>query len=523
MHRIYATTSSAVGGYFGVLPSDAAAAVSDASSASASFVASDCSDCASAILQTYIFASFLWYVIISSAKRSRQHSLGAALIALAVFKSSMVLQTDHIPLSVDGQHVVATRGEASSWKGNAVRISFSLHSPDELPYPDVFSKKNYRCDTRPHLPSSLSGRTVLNFTTSIHTDLNIIFVGDSIGAQFSQAFEYAALGKGNEGRRWTQGYRFNPKLDWVSDCVTVSPSQGGGISAFWRMTGLMARANKKVSYYHCDRDHHNDKGWSNAQALTLLDLGDEKTRIDAETVQTNFEGISGTGNALEVPPSAGAYDAFVMRVPHGWLSTDQITKDGIVEEISLIIEYLGVETIVISTLPLCNNVVTAEHWRSVGKINSMIREIARNWPKEQIVLVQEFGNYTNQIIWSNARHIGLYNGTMPDFSTKGWEQNADFLFERLFKNKQNWPPSKAQVCATQKSQFWFDENKNEHCKLNRISVDGSHWCINSLGPRHSASVACLLGCVYNGGDGKGMKEVRACEAECNDRFMSIQP
>ena len=51
-----------------------------------------------------------------------------------------------------------------------------------------------------------------------------------------------------------------------------------------------------------------------------------------------------------------------------------------------------------------------------------------------------------------------------------------------------------------------------------------HWCIESLGPRYAASVACLLGCVYNGrgvgvlgGEGKDELDVinvRECEGEC---------
>ena len=43
-------------------------------------------------------------------------------------------------------------------------------------------------------------------------------------------------------------------------------------------------------------------------------------------------------------------------------------------------------------------------------------------------------------------------------------------------------------------------------------------CVNSLGPRFTASIACLLGCVYNGERGKDMAEIRRCEQACNDQF-----
>ena len=323
-------------------------------------------------------------------------------------------------------------------------------------------------------------------------------MGDSIGAQFAQAFDAASLGKGNEERRWAEGYRYIPEKNWVSECLTVSsPIQGGGVSSFWRMTGLMSNTNKRELYL-CDRDHHNNRGWAESQAITLLDR----------------------------PTKKGAYDAFVMRVPHGWLSIDQITKEGIIEEIKLGNQYLGAQTVIISTLPLCNNVVTATHWEQIGQLNDIIHDIAHNWPISdsgvngiKTVLVQEFSNYTSQIIWNNAKHIGLYNGSMPDYSQKGWEQNGTFLFDRLTISGK-WPPSKAQVCAEAK--FWTNE-QGEQCYLNRISVDGSHWCVNSLGARHSASIACLLGCAYNGESDKGIDDIRKCEQACNDQFMTINP
>ena len=68
------------------------------------------------------------------------------------------------------------------------------------------------------------------------------------------------------------------------------------------------------------------------------------------------------------------------------------------------------------------------------------------------------------------------------------------------------------------------EDKN--CIRNKISTDGIHWCIETLGPRYAASIACLLGCVYNGEGESATKnndDVRTCERECNDQFMSLTP
>ena len=489
--------------------------------------ASMSTSCMNTVLYYYSSAALIWNMVLFSSPspskmNRRRHSLVVGSLALiALINISYRGECPSSPHSSDlgsngidayDGHIVATRGDGTSHDGHRVRISFMLHDPDDAPYPDAFSKANYRCSDRPSLPPSLAGRTVLNFTTTITSDLNVAFMGDSIGAQFAQAFDAASLPKDSEKLRWTQGYRYLLDKDWVSECLTVTaPTRGGGTSSFWRLTGLMSEGNKQ-SFYLCDRFHHNNKGWAEHQALTLLD----------HSVFGEDYGSDGKTTSRPV----GAYDAFVMRVPHGWLTLDEITFEGIIEEIKLSGQNLGASVAIISTLPLCNNVVTTDDWKRIEMINNSIRQFALDWeappPGEagiRTVLVQEFGNYTSQIVWSNAHDIGLYNGTAPDFSVERWEQKATFFFDRL-KGQGKWPPSKAQVCVSQK--FWSND-RGEQCHLNRISVDGSHWCVNSLGARHSASIACLLGCVFNGDGKKDNNEMRRCERRCNDRFMSVVP
>ena len=106
--------------------------------------------------------------------------------------------------------------------------------------------------------------------------------------------------------------------------------------------------------------------------------------------------------------------------------------------------------------------------------------------------------------------------------------SADFLLERFEQvSKFQYPHSKPMVCAKMPN-----STNVQSCVYNKISPDGMHWCTPTLGPRYSASVACLLGCVYNGELGylserensNIMNEsVRACEDECNQRFMSLVP
>ena len=391
------------------------------------------------------------------------------------------------------------------------RIAFKLHSPSDVGVPDRFlSVKPYTCGPeKGPLPPSLAGRTVLNFTASIATDLRIVHVGDSLGQQFAQGFDATALSDGADGNRIVLAEYFYEGRVYSHNCLSVAaPVRGGGVSAYWRVTDLMSSKNRRREAACAKEDLQKRQrvGWSTDQALSLAE-------------QPLAEGMP-----------VGAFDAAVMRIPHGWMSVQEVTRERIVEAINLAHDNLGVDTVVVTTLPLNNNVLDAADWRGVGEINEAIREIAASWSPDgphgvKRVLVQEFGQLTNQILYRNAQHLGLANPNEgPNFARRGWEQLVvDALLRRLAWAKRKWPPSVPQVCADtpgprEGAVDGFD------CKRNRISTDGIHWCIETLGPRYAASIACLLGCVYNSvnKETRQGREIRACERECNEQFMSIK-
>jgi hypothetical protein len=85
-------------------------------------------------------------------------------------------------------------------------------------------------------------------------------------------------------------------------------------------------------------------------------------------------------------------------------------------------------------------------------------------------------------------------------------------------------PSIPMVCAYHIEQPFSTQNETAgDCFFNRISRDGMHWCVETLEARYAASIACLLGCVYNGDEPQNIAELRQCEQECNDQFMSLIP
>ncbi|KAL9182202.1 hypothetical protein ACHAXT_012854 [Thalassiosira profunda] len=442
--------------------------------------------------------------------------------------------------------------DATNQTRHDVRISFRLHSPDVVPYPtNYLSVQGYACPLGT-LPPSLSGRrSVLNFTATISTDLKILFVGDSISQQFAEGF-YSSVHSDDYAGGYTILRSFvndgepifaNGKIfsrSGLHVCSSlVAPARGGGVSAYWRVLELMSKTTERKSYVNCKKETY----WNAGEAALLSDHRYNHppgaTKKGMEKVETTRNNGATTWVRSETDNSTkrhrvGGFDACVLRPQHGWMALGDITRDRIEEEIRLCGKTAGAQTAIVSTLPLNNNVLTPEDWDGILRINEQIRDIALEWnasaaDEVRWVLVQEFGNLTNQILWRNAKHIG-YNITMPDFSqSNGWErQGSEFLLHRYhgIKGNQQHAPSIPMVCAYHIDQPFSTKNETAgQCFFNKISRDGMHWCVETFGPRYAVSVACLLGCVYNGGgpDVAGDAGVRRCEHECNDRFMSLTP
>lgn len=222
-------------------------------------------------------------------------------------------------------------------------------------------------------------------------------------------------------------------------------------------------------------------------------------------------------------PPLGGFDVVIFRVMHGWMKTDEITPSRLTEAIHLAAELFGANTVILQTIPFTNNVKTEEDWKGINRLNAVIRNIAKNWhPKNSTlpdqIMVHEYGQYVNHIIWSNARHIGYdvsdpLNADANVFETEG----PKFLFERL-NDGQEYSPSIPMVCSDMASLG----DKHDKCNRNYLFSDGMHVCPERLSFRYAVGLACLVGCVYNRCD-EGEGDVRGCERECNDLFMSVVP
>lgn len=378
----------------------------------------------------------------------------------------------------------------------SVRVSFKLHTIDDVPVPDKFlSVDTFVCQKRSDLPPSFAptqdGR-LFDFTTTVSTDLKLIFMGDSLGHQFSQGFDAAVLEEGHESRRNVMlKYQIKRK---IFDCLTISaPTRGGGVSAFWRFTKLLQRGKGRKSMA-CSAI---ETGWGQNFALRLLDY-----QYSDDSAPNSANIVSG-------------FDAAILRIPHGWMKAEEITRERLVEAINFCNEVLGVRTVVITTIAINNNAMKTGEWDEVTKTNVMIQNIQDNWKQPndgedgvEWVLLQQFSSFTLELIKANAEYIGY------DVS------NTDYLFDQLAGNL-NWPQAIPMVCANKPR-----DNLVTECHRNKISPDGIHWCVETIGPRYTASVACLLGCIYNGRTPErttdGLASLRRCEHDCNEQFMTLK-
>lgn len=427
--------------------------------------------------------------------------------------------------SIQSTHCETQECTDPNFPGPLGRIAFRLHELDDMTInpTEIYDPGQNKCQHTAGLPAPLAQRGVLDFKVSISTDLKVLFIGDSIGSQLAQAFDAAVLEPAHDYRNLSIKslfYYMPERFPHPHICVSKSsPIRGGGVSAFMRHNYMLSSSNLE-RYGKCG---HGSKIWGLDVVYSLLETGHR---------------VNNTGHRVNSTDTrVGGFNAAILKIPAlSWIKNiHSVTKEAIIEEVNLVAEHFGAEIVIISTLSFSNNVKTLGDWQGIQQVNEMIRQIAKQWAPSTTelnyprwILVQELGAFTNEMIWTNAKHIG-YNVSL-NFSIEGWEGvDSEFLLDRFEKRSRfNWPPSKPMVCATKPN-----GTKIGSCEQNKISPDGTHWCTPVVGPRYSASIACLLGCVYNEGLSyvAGVESpnpninmtIRICEEECNQRFMSLKP
>lgn len=361
------------------------------------------------------------------------------------------------------------------------------------------------------LPPALQGRGILDFATSVTTNLKTLIVGDSVAQQLSEAVDesFGML------KSWT---RFNETTDdpamirrqllWGCGgyCETLSisyPLRGGGLSAYWRMTDIWKTENKGKAL-----PPNEGGGWNDNQVNRLLDA---------------------------MPPLANrTFDAVVLNYNNWIRPAGNVTQEQYEDSIRLAASVVGAKAVILVTYPFTRRIDSSTAWEDVHNTNQMLRRVAMDSRSDglnmsqPLVLVLEFGNFTNQLLWTNARNLG-FNVSDPQqvSSDFGWElkDNVTTLMPRLNHWDGGWRIP--QVCADKRN-----NTMTFNCLLNYISVDDMHWCTETVGASFTAGLACLLGCAFNNcaaddrevnAGGRSVSPIDLCEEECNNRFMALSP
>jgi hypothetical protein len=181
-----------------------------------------------------------------------------------------------------------------------------------------------------------------------------------------------------------------------------------------------------------------------------------------------------------------------------------------------------------------------EELEQLHRVNSMIRDVVDHWYEYilertstsststtstntgiQHVLLMDFGKWAMELTALNAKLLlGWDKETMTSRSSISAAATANnYTLDRLGCNR--FPPSIAMICTNPDVQVG-----DCSCRRNQLSIDGMHWCMESVGGRSLAAMACLLQCslVWHTSTKEGNRDdIKACESSCNDRFMSLKP
>jgi hypothetical protein len=384
------------------------------------------------------------------------------------------------------------------------RISYTLHPKALRLYNNTFNEY-FQCpiaeeglNKRRGLPAEMKNTTgVLDFTTSVTTDLKILFMGDSVSMQCSQGFEEAAGA--------LHAHRSVLRYMWERhECLTVSaPVKGGGVVAGWRLTGLLNRRKENKPL-----PNSGGGGWVREDVHNLT--------AHTYNATSNDQGEEES----EESKAVGSFDVMVIRIPHGWMTLNQISERALKQTVNLAHKLFGVSSIVFMSLPFVNNVQTMENLRLLNETNALIRDFVRKWEKSgdagsgvKHLLLLEFGDFVDSLMEWNSRLMGF------DTSV------TNYTMERLRWSKHSRSErSIAQLCSTRVPVGSI------RCERNSISKDGMHWCMETIGGRVFAGTSCLLACAFNNETRDGSTDsattsttaIRQCEQRCNDDFMSLK-
>jgi hypothetical protein len=350
----------------------------------------------------------------------------------------------------------------------------------------------------------------------IQTNLNIVFVGDSVGIQLSQALQEATSVP--HSRRKVLHYSWREH-----EGVHFGTTSDGGSVAGFRITGMFTEKQKDNLF---QLPPTPGGGWKTEHIQLLNDA----LKNDTKKHKTHW-------------------DVGVIQWPYGWLRfkkeekrppEKQIDAVAIREAIDTTFQEFGVETVVLLTIPIQNNVFDIKNEIMVIRksiydfIEAYMREPDR---KVKNVVVMDISFLTMALFLHNSIHLGLLPKD-ADNSNIMMSINNDMTFQE-YTNQMNKlaevvnPLMKERMncCHVDYKQIIGyscgkrANSSTKRCKRNFYSHDGMHFCMHMIGGRIHAAFACLLQCIYGNhySENNQREKLRICEFKCNNRFMRFTP
>lgn len=317
-----------------------------------------------------------------------------------------------------------------SSNSNPPRIRYQLHRNGYSVYRNRYGQyqcRDHRKRRRKATPTEIYyTKNMFDFGATVETDLNLIFLGDSVGLQFSHAFEEAAAVPDHGQQRQVLRYT-TPRFEGLH----LSPTLGGGWVAGWRLTGMLLRQGEGKPL-----PNEHGGGW---------------TRDDAILLQWKIQ-MNNTQNK--------SFDTMIFRIPQGWIQSKEVNAKTLTETTELAHELFGVKSIIFVSLPLCNNYMESFHVTEMLQVNERLQLFARNRkPSErgvQHVLVLDFGRFAWLLVSWNARLLN-FTGSLESIYT-----------HRLgvFRRHEYFPPAQAHVCSERM------DPKSGECIRNYMTFDG---------------------------------------------------
>ena len=147
-------------------------------------------------------------------------------------------------------------------------------------------------------------------------------------------------------------------------------------------------------------------------------------------------------------------------------------------------------------------------------------------PKRQIFIMDIFA-YSITLFLYQSMEIGLISTEFGNELSNKMENVADYdeflnltlSLSEAYNHTTTFGAKKKNL-HRKDGHFCADKDCNT---ASIVSADGMHWCIEEMGERMNAGIACLTECSLHKEGDSNVMFARLCERHCNEKYMNISP